>query len=133
MMNDFGILAEVSLADVSEYDRVATATESGQAWMLIPVVILAAVFGVYRLCNRLPSAVNTPAGLLTELCRAHGLKAAAGKLLHKVSRAAELPQPATMLMSVEGFEDAVASAGRRIRFNKSDQKVIAAIRRSVFD
>jgi hypothetical protein len=38
-----------------------------------------------------------------------------------------------MLMSVEGFEDAVASAGRRIRFNKSDQKVIAAIRRSVFD
>jgi hypothetical protein len=133
MMNDFGILAEVSLADVSEYDRVATATQSGQAWLLAPVVVLAAIFGIYRLCNRLPSVVNTPAGLLTELCRAHGLKAAAGKLLHKVSRAAELPQPVTMLMSVEGFEDAIASAGRRIRFSKSEQKVIATVRRKVFE
>jgi hypothetical protein len=132
MTNFVGILAEVSLADVSEFNEVAGAPDSARWLLAIPVVVLALAYGIYRLCNQMPATAHTPSGLLTELCRAHSLTGSTGNLLHKISRAAELSQPASLLMSAKGFDEAVSAASRRIRFGKSEKKAIATVRRSVF-
>lgn len=128
------LIAEAHMAEVSQQYREETIEGgTGDMWfLLIPVAAIALAYAIYQIYNRIPSVVNAPTGLLTELCQAHGLGSKATGLLHRIARASELEQPAAILMSIDNFESALSQASRRIRFKKAEQKAISQVRRNVF-
>ena len=78
------LLAETHMAEVSLQYRedVATGGTSGIWYLLIPVVAIAIGVVIYKIVNRPPPIVNTPQGMLHELCRVashrHGRTSPAG-------------------------------------------------------
>jgi hypothetical protein len=122
-------MAEVSL----QYrEDVAAGGASGIWYLLIPVVAIAIGLVIYRIVNRPPPIVNTPQGMLHEVCRAHRIGTAGRVLLDWIAEEAELKHPATMLLGVTQFEAAVEKAGTRIKFDRRQNATLAMLRRRVF-
>ena len=127
------LFAETHLAEVSLQYRDEGTSSPSQLWfLLIPVLAIAIGCLIYRLHSRPAEAIDTPAGLLTEIAIAHGLRNRTIDLLHRIARAAELEQPATLLLNIEAFEATVNKATKRIRLDKRQQSDLGMIRRRLF-
>ncbi len=128
------LLAETHMAEVSMQYRedVATGGASGLWYLLIPVALVAIGVVIYKIVDRPPPIVNTPQGMLHELCKVHGVNSAGRKLLERISEEAELKHPAVVFLGVAQFEQAVEKAGKHIRYGRSENATLGALRRRLF-
>lgn len=128
------LLAETHMAEVSMQYREDIATNGISDWwyLLVPVVAVAIAIVIYKIFDRPPPIVNTPQGMLHELCKAHGIKASGIRLLERVAEEADLQQPATLFLSVRNFEAAIKQAGRHMRYSRRDQTTLGTLRRRLF-
>lgn len=128
------LLAETHMAEVSLQYREAVASNatSGFWYLLIPIFAVAVAVVIYKVFERPPAVVNTPNGMLHELCKAHELKAGARNLLDQIADEAELEHPATLLLGKEPFEAAVKKAGAKMQFNRRQQATLGMLRRRLF-
>lgn len=128
------LLAETHMAEVSMQYRedVASQTASGLWYLLIPVGAVAIAGVIYKIVNRPPPILNTPQGMLHELCKVHRVGNAGRVLLDRIAEDAELKHPATMLLSVNQFEAAVEKAGKHIKYDRRQQSTLGMLRRRLF-
>lgn len=128
------LFAETHMAEVSLQYRedVATSATSGFWYLLIPVIAIGIGFVIYKIVNRPPPIVNTPQGMLHELCKAHRIGTAGRLLLDRIAEEAELKHPATMLLGVAQFEAAVEKAGERIKYDRRQNATLGMLRRRMF-
>lgn len=128
------LLAETHMAEVSLQYRedVATGGISGLWYLLIPVGAVALGFTIYKIFDRPPAIVNTPMGMLHELCKVHRVPSSGRKLLERIAEEAELQHPATLFLGVNQFETAVKKAGKCIRYGRRENAVLGALRRRIF-
>jgi hypothetical protein len=128
------LLAETHMAEVSLQYRedVAANGASGIWYLLIPVVAIAIGVAIYKIANRPPPIVNTPHGMLHEVCRSHRVGTAGRLLLDRIAEEAELTHPATMLLGVTQFEAAVEKAGSRIKYDRRQNATLGMLRRRLF-
>lgn len=130
------LLAETHMAEVSlQYreDVAAGGLSSGLWYLLIPIVAVAVAMMIHGIATRPPAVVNTPQGLLHELCRAHQIGPRGRLLLDRIAEEAELGQPATMLLGVTAFDQAVEQARPRIRYDRRKLVTLAMLHRRLFD
>ena len=128
------LFAETHMAEVSLQYRedVATSATSGFWYLLIPVIAIGIGLVIYKIVNRPPPIVNTPQGMLHELCKAHRIGTAGRLLLDRIAEEAELKHPATMLLGVAQFEAAVEKAGERIKYDRRQNATLGMLRRRMF-
>lgn len=127
------LLAETHMAQVASQYRDETLDSSGSLVILcVPIIAIALAFAIYRWYDRTPTPVDTPEALIYDLCRIHELPKSSRALLLKIGRANEMVQPATMFLSSEHFETAVAAGAKRLKYVADDQKQLAIVRRRVF-
>lgn len=128
------MLAETHMAEVSLQYRedVATSSASGLWYLLVPVVAIVIGVSIYMIVNRPPPIVNTPKGMLHEICRSHRIGTAGRILLDRIAEEAELMHPATMLIGVTQFESAVEKAGPRIKYDRRQNSTLGMLRRRLF-
>ncbi len=128
------LIAETRMAEVSlQYrEEVASNGISGWWYLLIPFVATGIALVIHSIGNRPPAIVNTPDGLLHELCKVHRLSAGGRVLLEMIADEAELEQPATMFLGVSQFDEAVRKAGEHITFDRRKQATLAMLRRRLF-
>ena len=128
------LLAEAHMAEVSLQYRedVAHVDKSGFWWLLIPVAAVGIGVAIYKWWDRPPAIVNTPQGMLHELCRAHRIGGKGRRLMERISEEAELEQPATMFLGIAQFEAAVNKARKRVKFDRRQDTVLGTLRRRLF-
>ncbi len=128
------LLAETHMAEVSlQFREEVAAGRSFDLWyLLIPVAAIAIATVIYRIANRPPAIVNTPQGMLHELCRAHRVGTKGRLLLDRIAEEANLEHPATMLLGVTQFEAAVAQAGTHITYDRRQLEILGMLRRRLF-
>jgi hypothetical protein len=128
------LLSETHMAEVSlQYrETVASHAISGFWYLLIPVFAIAVAVVIYKVFDRPPAVVNTPNGMLHELCKAHGLNSGARNLLDRIADEAELEHPATVLLGKAQFEAAVKKAGAKMHFDRRQQATLGMLRRRLF-
>ena len=130
----FRLLGETHMAEVSlQYrETVASNATSGLWYLLVPVFAIAMAFVIYKIVDRPPAVVNTPNGMLHELCKAHGINSGARHLLDRIADEAGLEHPATLLLGREQFEAAVKKAGAKIHYDRRKQAKLGVLRRRLF-
>ncbi|MDG2223899.1 MAG: hypothetical protein P8L85_21140, partial [Rubripirellula sp.] len=84
------LLAETHMAEVSlQYrEEAAIVDKSGFWWLLIPVIAVGLGIAIYKWWDRAPAIVNTPYGMLNELCRSHHLGRKGHRLMEKIAEEA---------------------------------------------
>lgn len=128
------IFADTHMAEVSlQYrEEVASSGTSGWWYLFIPIAAVAIAAVIYKIVDREPPILNTPQGMLHELCRAHRIKKSGRVLLERIAEDAELAHPATMLLGVSQFEAAVEKAGIHIRYDRRQKAILGTLRRRLF-
>jgi hypothetical protein len=128
------LLAETHMAEVSLQYRedVAASGISGFWYLLIPVVAVLISVVIYKIVTRPPAIVNTPQGMLHELCRVHRVGTRGRILLGRIAEEAELTHPATMLLGVTQFEQAIEKASTHIKYDRRQQATLGMLRRRLF-
>ncbi len=128
------LLAETKLSDVSlEYRETITSNDMSIAWYILVPVSVALMLGlVHHLADRPPAIVNTPLGMLHELCRVHRFRRGSRILLETIAEAAVLHHPAILFVSAKHLDDAVAQAENRIVLDKKQRATLGLIRRRLF-
>ena len=134
-LESFGLLGETHFAEVSlQYREQATSNNLSPWWFcVVPIVTVLAAWGVYAFVNRTPKIVNTPLGLLHELCKAHRVGRRGRVLLEDIARTNAMNQPATLFAGSSLFEDAVSKAAKTLRYNKRQNATLGLLRRRLFD
>ncbi len=132
--SNLSLLAETRLGEViSNYrEEAAPAGMSGWWYALIPVAAIVISLVIYMLADRPPTIVNTPLGMLHELCRVHRIKGYSRTLLEEIAEAASMTQPATMFLGKDQFDEAVKLAKSKISFDKKQTSTLGMIRRRTF-
>lgn len=122
-------MAEVSM----QYrEDVANSDPSVFWYLLIPCFAVAVGYAIFRFVDREPRIVNTPLGMLHEICRMHRINNSGRVLLDRIAEEAELEQPAAMLLGVTQFEHAVETAGKRMKYDRRQQTTLGMLRRRLF-
>ncbi|MEM9588016.1 MAG: hypothetical protein AAGA03_12115 [Planctomycetota bacterium] len=126
-------LAETRISDVSLRFR-EEAVHSGTPWWfaIIPVLAIGAALAIYRIANQPRPTVNTPYGMLAEICARHQIHASGRRLLERIAEEANLAQPAALMLGVTHFEAAVAKAGRTIQYDRRQKATLKYLRRRLF-
>jgi hypothetical protein len=101
-------------------------------FIVVPVVAISISFLIYKIADREPAIVNTPQGMLNELCKVHLIDSTGRHLLTDIAEALELEQPATILLSESHFDAAVNKAGKQLNYNRQKQSTIGTLRRRLF-
>ena len=129
------LLAETRMAEISlQYREEAAGGGFSALWyLLIPIALVAVGTAIYRILDRPPAVVNTPQGMLHELCRAHRLSAAGRNLLVRIAEEAELPQPALLFLSESEFDAAVEKASGQMKLGQRASTTLGAVRRRLFE
>jgi hypothetical protein len=127
-------LAETTLADVSmEYREVAV--DSGiPMWAYAAAAIgLAAIgFAVFAWINRSPAILNTPLGMLHELCKTHHISGRGRRLLECIAQEASLDHPAILFAGPEHFEACVDQTRSSIDFQSKHASTLGMLRRKLY-
>ncbi len=128
------LLAETRMADVHlDYQEEAVSSGISVGWFCaIPLAILAIAAAIYVVVNRTPKIINTPLGLLHELCQSHRINRRGRLLLEEIAEANVMDQPAVLFAGANLFEDAVREAGKKHRFDKRKEATLGMLRRRLF-
>lgn len=122
------------MADVSlDYQESAASGDGSMLWLIgITVVLVAGGVAAYLFLDRPPKIVNTPMGMLHELCNSHRIKGRPRKVLEDIAEAARLDHPACLFLGQSHFDAAVASAQSRVSLDKKQTATIGLLRRKLF-
>lgn len=129
------LLGQTRMGEISRQFREEGA---GAPWtsqlgfILIPLAAVGVAWVIYRIYNRPRTPLNTPFGMLAELCRAHGIEGSGRRLLEKVADRAELEQPACLMIGPGQFDRAVAAAAGKGRLPARDRAKLERIRQRIF-
>ncbi len=128
------LIAETRMAEVSlQYrEEVASSGTSGWWYILIPFAATGIACLIHSIGNRPPAIVNTPNGMLHELCKAHRLNNRGRVLLEMIAEEAELAHPATLFVGAAQFDEAVSKAAKQLKFDPRKQATLAQLRRRLF-
>ncbi len=128
------LLAETRMSDIGgRYQQQAAAVQGigTGALVVVGIVILIAVcIGMF--IARKPKIVNSPIGLLNELCRVHGINGAGSRLLNEIATAAGMQHPAMIVIGPANFDAAVESATSKSTLDERKKKSLGLIRRQLF-
>lgn len=129
------LVAETRMAEVSQQYRETIASNGLTGWwyILIPFAATAIAGLIYYVGNRPPAIVNTPDGMLHELCKVHRVSASGRNLLEMIAAEAELAHPAMMFTGLLQFEQAVSKAGEQMKLDRRKQATLATLRRRLFN
>jgi hypothetical protein len=129
------ILAETHMAEVSlQYrETVASSTTAGWWYLLIPFAAIGIACVIYYLGTRPPAIVNTPDGMLHELCKVHRINSRGRVLLELIAEEAELDHPASLFISEHTFAQAIEKAGQHVHYDRRKQSTLASLQRQLFD
>lgn len=133
-LSSFALVAETHLADVSfDYREEVVDTSVSPIYFVVAVIAVATIsLVVYYVINRGPAIVNTPLGMLHELCRAHRIKGRSRVVMEQIAEAAGLEHPAVMFLSQARFDAAVAAAKRKVSFDAKQTSALGLVRRKLF-
>lgn len=112
-MPNYSLLAETRVTDlIQPYQEVATSSGGITVGTLLVglLVVTATLSGAVWFLRRPPAPVPTPAGLLDELCLAHGINHKGRRLLHQIAQQAAEQHPGVLLISEQHFKSVVARA-----------------------
>ena len=128
------LLAETRVTDIGGRYQQTLTNDVGPSGIAIVVmgILIAIAVGVGMFIFRKPRIENSPAGLLNELCRAHGIHVAGSRLLNEIASAACLQHPAMMMLSPASFDATVEIGSLQLKLDKKKQKTIGLIRRQLF-
>lgn len=113
-------------------EKLETGWGPGIWFAIVAVIILAVLAAAFFVYKRSQKTGNEPRGLLMELCRAHRLNRGSRMLLNRLALAAELKQPAVMLVSPELFEATVDRVQSKTPLSIKENKCLAILRRRLF-
>ncbi len=129
------LFAEMVMSDVSLQFREEKLQRSWteHLWFLaIPVVAVAAAYGIYRLAQRRQVPSDSPHDLLVSLGDCHRLNRPAVELLQRIAEVASLPQPATMFAAPEFFQAGVDAADAKGAIGDEDRATLKELRERLF-
>ena len=128
------LIAETRMAEVSLQYREEAASNGTSGWwyLLIPFAAVGIALVIHYIGSRPPAIVNTPDGLLHELCKVHRLSTSGRILLELIADEAELAHPATLFLGEMQFDEAVRKIGDRITYDRHQQATLAVLRRRLF-
>lgn len=117
----------------TQYRENGAVVQSRDLWFFcVPVVAISVAFLIYKIADRDPAIVNTPYGLLNELCKAHQIDSTGRQLLTRIAEELDLEQPAVMLLGEAQFEAIVKRADKQINFNRRQNSTLGSLRRRLF-
>ena len=127
-------LAETHLADVTLQYREEAVASGFPMWatVAILVMVVAGIIGAYKYFYGAPAIVNTPLGMLHELCKVHRIGTRGRLLLETVARDAALEHPAVLFSSPTRFDGIVGKSRARSSFSTRQQSTLAMVRRKIF-
>ena len=127
-------IAVTRLSDVTlQYQEEAVNTGI-PVWVygVIAVVVLAIAGILYAKANQTPTILNTPLGLLHELCKAHRITGRGRVLLEKIASEVSLKHPAGLFTAVEAFDDVVKRAAETMEYTANQKSTLSMLRRKMF-
>ena len=121
------------LPAISSNYREATADPS-HGWVILLLIPLAIVVGaaIYVWVQRPPPIIDASERLLADLCRGHRLPRRSTELLLRISHAAELEHPASLVVTPANFDRALTRAEPRLKFSARQRETLAMTRRTLF-
>lgn len=135
MMNSILLIAQAGVPDViMDYREQPVGDGSSMVWMIVAAVVFVGL-GVtaFLLVDRPPTIVNTPLGLLHELCHIHRIKGRSRLVLEQIADSARLDHPATLFLGQTQFDAAVELAGERITLDRKQTAALGLVRRRLFE
>ncbi|TWU59021.1 hypothetical protein Poly51_18060 [Rubripirellula tenax] len=128
------LLAETTMSDVSlNYREEVVPDGISMFWYaLIPIAITIVAGLIYQFADRPPAIVNTPLGMLHELCRVHRIKGKSRELLEAIAESAAIEHPAIMFLSANHLDETVEKAKKRMTFDKKQSSTLGMVRRRMF-
>lgn len=101
--------------------------------VVIAVVVIGVAVTALLVIDRPPTIVNTPMGLMHELCHVHRIKGRSRVVLEQIADSARLDHPASMFLGASQFDAAVAQASKRITLDRKQSATIGLLRRRLFE
>jgi len=128
------LLAETRMSDISVRFKPPAVVDNGigLGTVLFLLVMIAIAVAIYYFVIRQPHIDNSPAGLLNEISRNHGVNSSVSQLLNEIATAAGLQHPAVMLLGQANFQAAVKAAGTKITLNRGQKKTLGIVQRQLF-
>jgi len=129
------LLAETLLAESArKHTEEAAAHSNHSIWLylLIPIAVLALGVAIVPLFARSPEILDTPLGLLGELCHTHRIKGRLRRLIERIAEEAQLEHPATMFLSAARFDAAVEAARKRMDLDPKQINQMDQVRQKLF-
>lgn len=133
LINHF-VFAETSIADVSLGYREEVVASGVPMWIYAAVAIAFIAIGaaVYAWINRTPTILNTPLGMLHELCKAHRVNRRGRRLLEQMAEAASLDHPAILFAGPEHLESCIKQTQGRIDYKTEHASTLGVLRRKLY-
>lgn len=127
-------LAETSMADVSLGYREDVVATGVPVWIyaVVAIVIVGIGMAVFAWVNRTPTILNTPLGLLHELCKAHRVNGRGRRLLEQMAQTASLDHPAILFAGPEHFEACIKQTQGSINYQSTHASTVAILRRKLY-
>ena len=134
LLNQSILLGETRITELSVRYKPQAAVDDGFGLgaVLLLVVVIAIAAAVYHFVLRKPKIDNSPAGLLNEICRVHGVSGSGNRLLNEIAAAAGLKHPAVMLLGQTSFQATVEAAESKIKLDRAKKKTISMLQRQLF-
>ena len=96
------------------------------------IVVVAIGVAVFAWVNRSPKILNTPLGLLHELCKVHRINRSGRRLLEQMAEAASLDHPAILFAGREHLESCIKQTQTRIDYKKQHASTLGLLRRKLY-
>jgi hypothetical protein len=128
------LLAETLLKDIGGRYRTDVAIESGSdvGMIVVAILVVGLIAATIHFVFRRQKIDNSPIGLLTELCKAHGVSTSGTRLICEIAARSGLQHPGVMLLSQANFEAAVKSAQSKMKLDRGQTKTLGIVRRRLF-
>lgn len=132
--HSLALIAETRVSDVSfaYREEVVDSGVSPIVYALAVVAVAVIALVVYYVIHRGPAIVNTPLGMLHELCRVHRIKGRSRVVMEQVAEAAGLAHPAVMFLSQSRFDETIAAAKRKRSLDAKQTSALGLVRRKLF-
>lgn len=122
------------MADVSLGYREDVVAVGVPMWVYAAaaIVVIGILMVVFVWINRTPTILNTPLGLLHELCKSHRVNRRGRRLLEEMAEAASLDHPAILFAGPEHLEACIKQTQSSIDYRTEHASTLAILRRKLY-
>ena len=131
---NFFPLAETSFADIDlEYhEEVVSGGIPMWIYAVVAIVIVGIGLAVFASMNRTPTILNTPLGMLHELCKVHRVNRRGRRLLEQMAEVASLNHPAILFAGPEHLDACVKQTQDSIDYQSKHASTLGMLRRKLY-